>query len=447
MTRGRSDGLILFVLGSLMFILTGAFCERIAPASMLDFKGLYYSARCLLQHSDPYRQSDLARIYQSEAPDWSVTDPDLRKVVTLWVNLPPVFIVTAPVAMLPWGVAHHLWFVLIAASFILAAFLMWKLGSDYAPVISGGLIGIFLVGSELLIEVGNLAGMVVSLCIVGVWCFVEEKFVPAGVVCFALSLVLKPHVAGFVLLYFLLGGARYRKRAWQALGLATLLCVPGTLWVWHVAPHFFEEMRMNLRTISLHGGLNDPGPAGFVAGFHGAVTVSLQTVVSVFRDDPHFYNLFTYLFCAPFLLAWAITVLRKGISREGTWLALASIAALSMLPLYHRMHDVGLLLLIFPGFAMLWAKGGPTRWLALVVTSVSTLMANDFTVQALAISSTHLRESTSGLLGQVLTVVLVRPVPLVLLAVGTFYLCAYMRHKPQLQAASSVNQRIKCVSA
>jgi len=46
--------------------------------------------------------------------------------------------------------------------------------------------------------------------------------VPAGILCFAISLAVKPHVAGMVLLYFLLANARYRKRALQTLAVTAL---------------------------------------------------------------------------------------------------------------------------------------------------------------------------------------------------------------------------------
>jgi hypothetical protein len=127
---------------------------------------------------------------------------------------------------------------------------------------------------------------------------------------------------------------------------------------------------------------------------------------------------------------WALTVLRDRFSRERAWLALAAIGALSMLPLYHRLHDTSLLLLAFPAFAMLWAKGGPTSWLALLFTGAGAVMTSDISVQQLASQSAHLRESTPGLPGQLLTLVLARPVPLVLLGMGIFYLYVYVRYTP-----------------
>ncbi|MGB6858633.1 MAG: glycosyltransferase family 87 protein [Terracidiphilus sp.] len=428
MTKARSDGLIFFVLGSAMFLSLGYLYYHFSPTSMADFRGQYYGARCLLQHLDPYREADLQRVFQAEHLDYGASPEQLHRVVTLYVNLPASFLLSTPFALLPWGPAHFLWMIAIALSTILAAFLMWDLGAGAAPAISGGLIAIFLAGSELLIEIGNAAGIVVSLCVIAVWCFLKDRFVPAGVLCFALSLAIKPHVAGPVWLFFLLAGGLYRKRALQTLVVTAVLSLSAVFWVWLVAPHWMAELDTNLHTISVHGNLNDPGPAGVDPRMHGAISISLQTVVSVFRDDPRFYNPITYLLCAPLLLVWAIVTLRRRFSQESAWLALASIAALSMLPLYHRLHDTGLLLLVFPAFAMLWAGRGATAWLALLFTGAGTLVISDIFVQQLAIHSAHLLATTSGLPGQLLTLVLVRPVPLVLLAMGVFYLWVYVRH-------------------
>jgi hypothetical protein len=427
--RARFDGLVWFVLGSLLFVILGSALERISPDSMADFGSVYYGSRCLLRHADPYQTSDLVQTFQDDAKVYASAPEPLHHVVMICVNLPTMLALVIPFALLPWGPGHVLWMLLIATSFILAAYLMWSIGARIAPVISGALIGLFLIGSEMLLEIGNPAGIAVSLCVIAVWCFLKDRFVSLGVLCLALSMVCKPHVAGLVWLFFLLAGGPYRKRAWQTLAVTAVVILPAAFWVWHVAPHWMAELHANLQTASVHGNTDDPGPAALDPRVHGAIMISLQTVFSVFRDDPRFYNLLTYLLCGPLLLVWAITTVRRRFSQEGAWLALASIAALSMLPLYHRLHDTSLLLLAFPAFAILWAKGGPISWLALLFTGGGAVFTGDFPVQVLALQSAHLRESTPGLLGQVLTLTLARPVPLVLLAMGIFYLCAYVRHR------------------
>jgi hypothetical protein len=161
--------------------------------------------------------------------------------------------------------------------------------------------------------------------------------------------------------------------------------------------------------------------------------ISLQTVLSLLKDDAHFYNPATWLICAPLLLIWAVTVLRGKISEKNAWLALAAIAALSMLPLYHRQHDTRLLLLIIPAAAVLWAEGGPMARLALLLTAASAVLTANFTIQFLADLAYRLMLSTHGVTGQLLNLALIRPVPLILLITGTFYLWAYVRYPSGLQ--------------
>src|ERR1017187_6157574 len=103
---------------------------------------------------------------------------------------------------------------------------------------------------------GNAAGIVVSLCAVAVWCFLRERFVPAGVLCLAASLAIKPHDAGLVWLYFLLAGGVHRKRALQALLITAVLSVSALLWVSHVAPNWMQDWSANMASISATGGIN-----------------------------------------------------------------------------------------------------------------------------------------------------------------------------------------------
>lgn len=427
MTGARLSGICFLVLGSVLFLLLGTSLETKSHVSMVDFKAVYYGTRCLLQHGDPYNGNDLLRVYLAEDQEPQAKKMLFGEIVTLDVNLPTAFPFLVPFAVLPWGAAHVAWMALIAASFILAAFLMWELGAEYSPALTGFLICLFLIGSELLIEVGNMAGIVVSLCAIASWCFIRERFAHAGIVCLAIGLLAKPHDAGFVWLYFLLAGGLYRKRALQTLLLTAVLGIPALLWVSYVAPHWMHEMHANMVETSAPGTVNDPGPASVDPRAHGAIMINLQTAVSVLLDDPRIYNPITYLLFAPLLPMWIFTALRKRASPASAKLALAAIAALSMLPLYHRQHDTRLLLLAFPAFAMLWDEGGATAWLALLVTALGTVFTSNITVQLLAAYSASLRASVNGLPGKVLTILLCRPTPLVLLAMGVFFLWVYVR--------------------
>ncbi len=66
MKNPRLDGLYFLVLGSALFVLLGAVVTSVSPWTMEDFRTQYYPARCLLQHGDPYNESDVARVYFAE---------------------------------------------------------------------------------------------------------------------------------------------------------------------------------------------------------------------------------------------------------------------------------------------------------------------------------------------------------------------------------------------
>jgi len=438
MTRARRDGLYLLLLGCAVFILLGAVLEHASPAPMVDFRVVYYPARCLMQHSDPYKQSDVLRVYRAEGGDHPSDSEKDRQIVTRYLYLPTAFPLTLPFAMLPWGPAQAIWLTLTVGGLVFASFLVWNLAASYSPVVAGGLIGFLLANSELLIIKGNAAGIVISLCAVAVWCFMRDRFLPAGILCLAVSLIVKPHDAGLVWLYFLLAGGIYRRRALQTLVVTMVLSLPAVLWVWHVAPDWAQELRTNASALAVHGGINDPGLAS--TGAHGlGMLISLQAVFGVFWDDPHIYNTASYLTCAPLLLLWLLVTLRSRSSAANAWLAIAAVAALTMLPVYHRQYDAKLLLLTVPACAMLWAEGGATARLALLATTAGFVLTGDLSWAILLTSISYLHVSATSLSGELLTAVQIFTAPIILLAMGIFYLWVYVQRnsKPAPHASAA----------
>jgi len=401
--------------------------ERASPNGMIDFKGVYYDARCLLQHSDPYQYGVPARVYLAEQKDHPSLSDVLRQVLSLNIYLPTTSIFIAPFAMLPWGLAHRLWMILSAASLTLAAFLMWNRAANYAPVISGALICFILANCEAVLSTGNTAGIAVSLCVVAVWCFLRERFVWAGILCLAVSLAIKPHDAGLIWLYFLLAGASYRKRALQTLLATAVLSVLAILWVTPIAPHWIQELHTNILTAC---GPIDP-TLNSVARSGLGMVINLQSVICVFRDDPRIYNSVSYLVCGSLLLVWSVCTLRARFSPARAWLALAAVVPLTLLVAYHRPYDAKLLLLTVPACALLWAEGGPIRWVALGLSTAAIVSTADIPLTILLTLTRNLHISTVGISGKLLTVVLMQPVPLILLAMGIFYLWIYVRRDPQ----------------
>jgi hypothetical protein len=426
MTKARLDGLYLLSLGALVFILLGVVMENGATSPQADFRGLYFPAQCLFQHCDPYAQSDVLPIYRASGVDRATDSEKIRQIATQSVYLPTVFAATLPFAMLPWSISHIAWLVLTIAGLIFAGFLAWSLAADFRPVLAGALVGFLLANSEVLLITGNAAGIVVSLCIVAVWCFVKDRYVLAGVLCLAVSLAVKPHDTGLVWLYLLLAGGIYRKRALQTLLATAVISIPGVLWAWLRSPHWMQELSGNLAAFSVRGGTNDPGLSS--GGAHGLGTVvSLQPIFSFFRDDPHFYNPASYLLFGLLLLVWMFVTMRARPTAANFWLALAAVSALSMLPVYHRQYDTKLLLLAVPACALLFVEGGVTGWLALLVTSAGFVLNGDlpWVIFFALIKALHL--GSAGLSGEILVVIQVFAAPLILLVTSVFYLGIYFR--------------------
>ena len=418
--------LLLLLVGAGISLAFGISLERGVRGGVMGFPGIYFGTKCLMQGCDPYQVDQLQRVYQAEGFQIPSESIERTQSVSLYVNLPTTSLFVAPLTLLPLAWAQAVWLSLVVGSFLLAAFLMWQTGDVYSTEVSLLLTFVILSNCEIIFSGGNTAGLVVGLCVIAVWCLLKERFVILGIICLASSLAIKPHDVGLIWLYFLLAGRVQRIRALQAGGLALALGVIGAMWATYVAPHWVPELRSNLATISAHGGINEPGPTSIGVGSPDMI-IDLQTFVSIFRDDPHFYNPVTYTVCGAILLAWLIVVLRSGPSSENALFALVSVAALSMLVTYHRSYDAKLLLLSVPACALLWAEGGATAWLALLISTAGVFFTGDLPLAILMHLTRHMYSPAAGIAGKIATAVITRPAPLILLVTAIFYLWVYSR--------------------
>lgn len=419
----------------------GAACGAIRA---IDFGALYYGARCALEHRDPYNpravlgefSADGGRISEGDRRGEEVD----RTVVTEVIYLPTALFVVVPFASLKWPVASVVWMALVAGLLVVAAFLAWNLSGRRA-VIAGCLACFMLANCVMLLTCGNPVGVVVPFCVIAAWCLLEGRYARVGVALLALSLVLKPHDAGFVWLYFLLAGGMHRRRALQALVIAGVIGVCAAIWIAPSSPHWIAELHRNLKMVSARGSTSDPGPYGLTSGSFVSV-LSLQSSLSIFKDDPHFYNPVGYIVGGSLVLLWAIAVLRRRISRNGALLAFGAISCLSLLPVYHRPYDAKLLLLMLPACTIVWGRGGVGRWIALVLTSLAIFFTSDLPLMYWVALTKPLRLSTATP-PERLALLLSEPAPLVLLAAGCFYLWAYVRYEPPVHAAKPEDAGMK----
>lgn len=407
---------------------------RNAPGGvrMIDFAELYYGARCGIRQKDLYDPNQVLNEFKAEGGRFPADLPMAKSapiVITTGVNLPTAYFLAAPFAMLPWGIAQSLWSVLTVGLLALAALVLWNLGASAAPTIWICLAGFVLANCEVQLSVGNVAGIAVGLCVLAAACFLRERYVWLGVVFLAVSLALKPHDSGFVWLYFLLAGSSLRKRALQTLAVAGILGLLASTWLASSSPHWMQELHRNLATVSASGGTSDPGLSG-ESSRRVAQIIDLQAPLSVLRDAPDFFSAASYITGGSVILLWALAVVGRRFSLDGARLAIAAIAPLTLLPVYHRPYDAKLLLLTIPACAMLWAGRGMRRWIALALTSAGILATSDIPLALYYASTQKLFISTTTLVGKMMAVLLFTPAPLVLLALGCFYLWVFLRYNP-----------------
>jgi hypothetical protein len=401
-----------------------------------DFDALYYGARCALHQKDPYDAQTILREFELDGRKIPAASPAVewqrRLVLTVAVYPPTTFLIVTPLAMLRWPMASTVWLALAEGLQALAVLLVWDFAGE-GTIVAGCMALFMLFNSVFLLLDANPAAIITALCVISAWCFVKERYTAAGVVLLALSLVVKPHDAGFIWLYFLLAGGTGRKRALQTLAAAAVLGICAAIWIAPSSPHWFQEWSTHEKLVQARGSTQDPGPLG-TPNRSLLPVISLQNSLSVIRDDPQFYNPVTYALVGGLILVWGVVVVRRRATPKGALLALATISILTLLLVYHLSYDAKLLLLAIPACAMLWGEKGWRRWIALVLTSAAIFVTSDLPIYFDVTWTRKLDISSSTLSGK-LTLLALQPAPLVLLATGIFYLWVYIRYEPRGEGA------------
>ncbi|MFZ1012048.1 MAG: glycosyltransferase family 87 protein [Terracidiphilus sp.] len=408
---------------------------RSIPGGSVDLQVVYYGAKCAVQGCDPYKPSDLRKIYATEEarlPFGSIEKPER---IAPNNYLPPTFLVIAPLTLLPWSAASALWLTILLASFFGAGFLLVKDGAADAPRLSLLLGCVVLANTELGIALANTGVLVVSLCAIAVHCLLRHRFVGLGQGALVCALVLKPHDAFLLLIYFLIATRGRCMPAWKIVGVTVAITAVSLAWIARVSPHWLEEWQSNIATLTARGGLNDPGPTGEKSHGPGQV-IDLQSAISVVRDEPRFYDSVSYGICGALLLVWGAVSVRNRFSTSGAWLSIAAVVPLTLLITYHRPYDAKLLLLSIPACARLWREGGARGRAAAAVTTAAIIFTADIPLLVLSHVTTGFDLSEMALWQRIWIVPIVHPAPITLLLMALFYLWVYARAEaPQIDAA------------
>lgn len=365
--------MVALLIGQLVYLLVPAVRFSRLVHESTDFRVVYSSAKCLLDHCKPYDAADMRRVYLASGGDNTELSNTIAFRASQALYPPSALFWIVPYSLLPWKSALAAWLATSELLFVFSTFLIADICSEEGCAAPLFMLGVF-VGTSVSMQ-GNPSSVAISLCVIAVWCLLKHRAPLVGVVCFALCLTLKPQVGGLILLYFLFSGGLGRRRSLQILVTTALFCAPGLLWITQnpEASRWSYDLRANIFASISQGGMNDPGPTNW---WGAADMTSLPSLIATFINVPRVYNTVGVAVSGVLLLLWAFLVLRSKHSLERDMLCIGSIACLALLPVYHRSYDLHLLVLVFPAVAVLIAKNRISAWFGILISVLIIVSAH-----------------------------------------------------------------------
>lgn len=391
----------------------------------IDFTPVYTGARCLLTGCDPYNPADLEKQYfanggqEKQRPHWKRDPP---------VYPPSTFLVASPFTALKLPAARLIWAAISAASLIVCVGFVWLIlppFSRWIPTILGSL---FLIEStNTLVPLGQPATLAISLLVIGAILYLHNRYIPLATVMLLLSLALKPQMGGLIALYFVVRKIHWRAAVLAIGGAVTILLIAGLILKAHAASsHWIPELRAGVASTEMPGAVNDPRPGQSDAiGF-----TNLQAITSAFTEDAKKYNAAAYGFFAVILVAWVSEIAKNDEELSNHYIAVAGLATISFLPVYHRAYDTVLLILTSPAIATIYYRR--RQWLGPILVVAAILQAASASVQDYVQDFLNQHAEAQHLLhNKFLFVLLMRQQALEVLGLAILYLAAmFMSREP-----------------
>jgi hypothetical protein len=312
---------------------------------------------------DPYSSTNLVRFWPSSALRPDFLAQDLADGSLVYKEGMPTaypltcFLILAPLAVLPWHVAHALWLAIsiLAYSATIASLLSL---TDLRQ--SPHLMYLFLAFALALAPVqtglaaGSIAIVSVGLVASAIWAVGRQRSIFAGVL-IALAVGLKPQIGLPFLLYYVV------RRRWRvsaiAIGLVAMLFAVAIVRLWIGGAPWIQSYLYDTKVLFSAGSLGDfteLNPTRFGL-------FNLQVPVYAILENRQLANIEAWLVALTMGMAWLFLVNRE-VGNRNELLELSAIAVISLLPIYHRIYDASLLVL-----PLLWcivSLSGPLKLLA-----------------------------------------------------------------------------------
>lgn len=187
------------------------------------------------------------------------------------------------------------------------------------------------------ISVGNESIIVVALCTLGMLAASREQDVVAGSL-FGAACSLKPHIAAFLLLYYLL---RQRWRIlWSGGGVRSAVAFDCDLQMQIAGVPWVGDYLHNIQFLSTYNKIDDFSSANPIR----FLLINLQVLFYSYTSSTASANVFALTTGALLIAIWIYLTVRVA-GKESEVLALSTIAVIGLLPVYHRLYDASILAL------------------------------------------------------------------------------------------------------
>jgi Glycosyltransferase family 87 len=316
--------------------------------SFSDFVSPYIQSRAWMGNMDPYSPATLVQLWPRDADQFNFLRDDLahgdlvlkRGIPTAYP--PTTLILLAPLAALPWHLAHALWTVIGLASFAAAVLslaallrLRWHdpqtllflaFALALAPFHTG-----LAAGSIVIVAVGISAAAVLAA---------NRGWDSTAGILTCVATGLKPQI-GLPILAFYLLRKRWKIAATASGLLVTLAFIGISVLVVHGTP-WLENYKYDNRMLFAKGSLGDYTEANPIR----FSLINLQVLLYIFWPDRTGANLVSLALVLALGLVWLLLFWRCKEEPDSEFLALSALLVLTLLPIYHRFYDATLL--IFP---------------------------------------------------------------------------------------------------
>jgi hypothetical protein len=263
----------------------------------------------------------------------------LTDIRTHLAPLPGGLVIMAPIAALPWKIAKITWMVVLLISFLAT---VWSLLAVSGIRSNESHTLVFIAAALALapfhtgLASGNPTILVVGLCAVAIWAASSHHELASGIL-FGIACAMKPHLAAFIVLYYL------AQRRWRlftvAVSCTATLNLIAILYLYLRRAPWLHDYLNNAKGFVTANNIDSfasDNPSRFTL-------INLQVPFFSITGSSSSSNLWAFVAGSTLICAWLYWIVRKE-NRPPQLLALGAISAIALLPVYHRFYDAALLI-------------------------------------------------------------------------------------------------------